>query len=69
MKHSNRIKTYSARIQYPTGKDLFKDHVSLPGGFVNEGELVEEATKRETSEQTSLTIEPIEIVGVYSVSP
>jgi ADP-ribose pyrophosphatase YjhB (NUDIX family) len=55
------------RIQ--TKNDLFMDHASLPGGFVNEGELVEEATKRETSGETSLTIEPIEILGVYSVSP
>ena len=46
--------------------DPFKDHLSLPGGFVNEGELVEEAAKRETWEETSLTIEPIEILGVYS---
>ncbi|MGB6674482.1 MAG: NUDIX hydrolase, partial [Candidatus Nitrosopolaris sp.] len=46
--------------------DPFKDLLSLPGGFVNEGELVEEAAKRETWEETSLTIEPIEILGVYS---
>ena len=46
--------------------DPFKDHLSLPGGFVNEGELVEEAAKRETWEETSLTIEPVEILGVYS---
>ncbi len=46
--------------------DPFKGHLSLPGGFVNEGELVEEAAKRETWEETSLTIEPIEILGVYS---
>jgi 8-oxo-dGTP diphosphatase len=46
--------------------DPFKDHLSLPGGFVNEGELVEDAAKRETWEETSLTIEPIEILGVYS---
>jgi 8-oxo-dGTP diphosphatase len=46
--------------------DPFKDHLSLPGGFVNEGELVEEAAKRETWEETSLSIEPIEILGVYS---
>ena len=46
--------------------DPFKDHLSLPGGFVNEGELVEEAARREMWEETSLTIEPIEILGVYS---
>jgi 8-oxo-dGTP diphosphatase len=46
--------------------DPFKDHLSLPGGFVNEGELVEEAARRELWEETSLTVEPIEILGVYS---
>lgn len=46
--------------------DPFKDHLSLPGGFVNEGELVEEAARREMWEETSLTVEPIEILGVYS---
>jgi 8-oxo-dGTP diphosphatase len=44
----------------------FKDHFALPGGFVNEGESVEAAAKREVLEETSLEIEPIDILGVYS---
>ena len=44
----------------------FKDHLALPGGFVNEGENVENAAIREVSEETSLQIEPIDILGVYS---
>lgn len=47
-------------------KDPFKDHLALPGGFVNVGEKVEEAVKREALEETSLEIEPIDILGVYS---
>jgi 8-oxo-dGTP diphosphatase len=47
-------------------KDPFKDHLALPGGFVNEGETVEEAMKRETMEETSFEVEPVDILGVYS---
>lgn len=47
-------------------KDPFKDHLALPGGFVNEGETVEEAMKREAKEETSLEVEPIDILGAYS---
>ncbi len=38
----------------------------MPGGFINEGETAEDAAKREALEETSLEIEPIEILGVYS---
>ena len=47
-------------------KDPFKSQLALPGGFVNEGETVEDAMKRETMEETSLEVEPIDILGVYS---
>jgi 8-oxo-dGTP diphosphatase len=47
-------------------KDPFKDHLALPGGFINIGELVEDAMRREAKEETSLEIEPIDILGVYS---
>jgi ADP-ribose pyrophosphatase YjhB (NUDIX family) len=46
--------------------DPFKDHLALPGGFVNEGESAENAAKRKAMEETSLEIEPIHILGVYS---
>jgi 8-oxo-dGTP diphosphatase len=47
-------------------KDPYKDHLALPGGFVNEGETVEDAMKREAMEETSLEIHPIDLLGVYS---
>ena len=47
-------------------KDPFKNMMALPGGFVNEGETVEEATKREIREETSLEIRLLDILGVYS---
>jgi ADP-ribose pyrophosphatase YjhB (NUDIX family) len=46
--------------------DPFKGQLALPGGFVNEGETAEDAMRREAMEETSLQVEPIEILGVYS---
>ena len=47
-------------------KNPYKDRLALPGGFVNEGETVEEAMKREAMEETSFEVEPVDILGVYS---
>ena len=47
-------------------KDPFKQKMVLPGGFVNEGERVEDAAIREVKEETSLDIEIDNILGVYS---
>ena len=40
--------------------------LAIPGGFVNEGEKVEDTAVREMTEETNLTIEPTDILGVYS---
>jgi ADP-ribose pyrophosphatase YjhB (NUDIX family) len=47
-------------------RDPFRGKLALPGGFVNEGETVEDAVIREAREETSFEVEPIEILGVYS---
>jgi 8-oxo-dGTP diphosphatase len=46
--------------------DPFKCRLSLPGGLVNYGERIEDALRREVKGETSLNVEPLEILGVYS---
>ena len=44
----------------------FKDFWALPGGFVEYGESVECAAIREAKEETSIDVELIDLVNVYS---
>ncbi len=44
----------------------FKGMLSIPGGFIKEGETAEDAMMREANEETSLVVQPIAILGVYS---
>jgi 8-oxo-dGTP diphosphatase len=38
----------------------------VPGGFVDMGEVVEEALVRETREETLLTVRPVKLLNIYS---
>lgn len=73
-KHRNPIPTIDAIIHNEKNQilfvkrpnDPFKNQLSLPGGFVKYGERIEDALRREVKEETSLNVEPFEILGVYS---
>lgn len=46
--------------------DPYKDCWALPGGFVEYGESVEDAAIREAKEETSIDVELLDLVNVYS---
>lgn len=48
------------------GQPPFKGRYALPGGFVEIGETVEEACRRELMEETGVKAGKLELVGVYS---
>ena len=48
------------------GNPPFKGRRALPGGFVEVGESVEAASRRELEEETGIKVRTLQLVGVYA---
>ena len=69
--YRNPVPTVDAIIEVPDGIVLIKRRFlpmgwALPGGFVEYGETVEAAARREAKEETGLDVSLTELFNVYS---
>lgn len=53
-------KVLLGRHTYGAGKNL----LIVPGGYINKGETPEEAVRREYLEETGVTVEPKDVIGI-----
>jgi 8-oxo-dGTP diphosphatase len=66
--------TVDALIRYKKGSIIlirrknppFQGELALPGGFVDVGETVEDACKREAFEETNVNVKISKLIGVFS---
>lgn len=47
-------------------QDPFKGSIDVIGGFLLDGEKPEDAAKREAKEETGLTVDLVELLGIYT---
>ena len=70
--YRNPYPTVDIIIELPNGRVVLIERKNepqgwaLPGGFVDYGETVESAARREALEETGLTVQLTELLGVYS---
>ena len=67
------VPSVAAVIRDPQGRVLLQEKSawegwSLPAGAIEPGETPEQALRREVREETGLTVEPCEILGVFGGS-
>lgn len=72
-RHKNPIPTVDMVLEHNSKillvkrkNNPYKGFLALPGGYVNDGERIEDAARREVNEETSLDIDLLNILGVYS---
>lgn len=70
--YRNPYPTVDIIIELEDGNIVFIERVNpphgfaLPGGFIDYGESAEDAARREAKEETSLDVELVRLLGVYS---